>query len=483
MLLINSLNNEEYYSKFCSYFANQSGNKLIVYSAANIFNHACFYNTPATELYLNKTNEIIKSLYVLNYILIFVINIFDLQRLLLSLSYTNIWDAASTRFIIHFQDDVNLSLVFKVCWNYFIINVVVIKNMGIYSYFPYESCTKNISAKLVATLGDLENYDIFPNKIPLDLRGCEVKIAAVVVIPLVIDITEPRDNPVKSGIEVTLFSVIAQHMNFKEIYLQEGNLYWGYIDEDQIYDPLYEMLKTKDIDIMYGYCNRVYNKQKHLAWTVSHMTDVNYFWVPAAGKVPAWKHLIKIFNNELWILLIFTINLTSICFWILAKIKSSRRYKKLSYSFILTWKVLLDIPTIAPETNIQKIPFIIWCIASLIICTAYKSKLVGVLTKPLYEHQIDKIELLAASDLAVGIDANSFVYFSANESIERQLMKRRIQCDDFLNCLHDMVTWKNVSIFNNKRTMKYLIPRNYTDADGQPMIVKVRAWKVVDFLR
>lgn len=483
MLLSNSLNNEEYYSKFCSYFVNQSANKLIVYSTENIFNHSCFYNTPVTKLNLHKAIEVVESLHILNYILIFVTNILDLKRILLSLKYLSIWDASSTRFILHFEEDVNLNSAFQVCWDYFIINVIVVKNMGIYSYFPYNSCTKNISSELVASLRDLENYDIFPNKIPLNLRGCVVKIAAVVVIPLVIDTTEPRDNPLKSGIEVTILNIIAQHMNFTEFYLQNNSLYWGYSADEEIYDPLHKMLHTRDIDIMYGYSNIVYNKKNDLAWTVSHITDVNYFWVPASHKLPAWKHLIKIFEKELWISLIVTIIFNSICFWMLAKLKSSKRYNKLSNCFFSTWGVLLDIPTITPERNILRIPFIIWCIACLIICSAYKSKLVCFLTKPLYEHQIDKIKALINSDLAIGIDANSLIYFEANNSNERQLIGKRIPCEDFFKCLNDMVTWRNISVFNNKRTMKYLIGKNYTDSDGHPLIVKVRSWKVVDFLR
>lgn len=82
-----------------------------------------------------------------------------------------------------------LSGIFKLAWEYFLINFDVITVDGIYTYFPFKNqfCNNTNYEPLIFK----EVIDYFPQKIPYDLHQCKVRLMAYPIEPYVINVTEP----------------------------------------------------------------------------------------------------------------------------------------------------------------------------------------------------------------------------------------------------------------------------------------------------
>lgn len=101
------------------------------------------------------------------------------------------------------EDEEEMNKIFKVSWKYFIYNITVIFNGVLFSFFPYgeKNCGKYVNYENISTCEELD--DVFPEKIPLDLHGCEVKMMPFIIPPFVMDynnthtrydVTVPRND-------------------------------------------------------------------------------------------------------------------------------------------------------------------------------------------------------------------------------------------------------------------------------------------------
>lgn len=475
---------------------NQTLNLYAYFLNLDTCNVVIYNNLTEIDFNLSNTTNILinmnQGLHILNqiqnmkvnYILLLIMSLNDLRIIFYMIFKQTNWNFNHIKFIIKLEDDTDINKVLKLSWDYYIVNIIALHLKGVYTYWPYEGtkCGNNITAHFLSDVDNLETIDYFPDKIPKNLKGCNIKLAAVLIEPFVMNISKFRENPTEVGIEVTMIHIIAKVLNFTEVYIEKDYMEWAHHSSHEIFNPIYKMIEAKQLDIAFGYAYNLFYKRHYIASTIVHMIDVNLFWVPAGLKVPMWKNLIKIFRTTLWISTIIAFIINGFAFWIIARIKQYYPFEKLPKSLFISWGILLNITTKIPKCYILRIPFIIWCISSLILNTCYTSKLIAYITDPLYEHHIKNVKQLIASDLKLGFDSSTEDAFNWNNKDDRKLLIKKVSCENFQFCLNEMLKWRNLSIFNNKQTMKYLIPRYYR-TDGHELISKVKNYKVVDFLR
>lgn len=484
MSFFTKINNETL--NLFSFFINTDKTDVIIYNKPTEINFSLL-NTTFVLLNIDKGLETLKNIEYLkvNYIFMLLISLNEF-KLIFDLIYKNTnWNKDNIKFIVKFDVITDLDMMFKLSWDYYILNIIILQEDKFFTYFPYSEdskCGENITSYFLGNLDSLKTFDCFPEKIPNNLQGCEVKLGAVVRVPFVINISEPRNDPNKAGFEVAIIHTISERLNFTEVYLKNDYLEYDHFDT-KTFLTLYEMIKTRQLDIVYGYDIIRCITDYYLDSAVSHMKDQNLIWIPVRLQVPMWKKLIKIFQGQIWIFTILAFIINGFAFWIIGYFKQYNLYRSLSKCFLISWGILLNNTIKPPKLYILKVLILIWCTTSFVLNIGYTSKLISFLTDTMYEKNIRTVKQLINSDLKLGMDPSLEGYLDWNKTNENKLSMKKVSCDNFKYCLDQLVMYRNISILKNKRTMRYIIPRNYTDRSGKPLIVKLKILSGINYMR
>lgn len=416
----------------------------------------------------------------------------ELNVIFTSLKNYNILNANAKYLIIFsFSKEGHIKDSFELCWKYSIINVVIILQEKIFTYYPFENkkCGENITSKLLLNCRDIKSQifrkQIFPEKVPLDLQGCKIKFSAVTIPPLVINISAPHKNLMEAGLEALIFYSIVKQMNASNEYYNFQNEVWGVRSDNGCYTELYGRLQNREVDILFGYFNAYYEFDLDFDSTAPHLYDITNFWVPVASQIPKWKNIAKIFDIKVWMLLIVLIVTNSIIWRLIAIASKSEKvyFKKLSNSFFTSLYILLQNTLSSPKSVPLRISYYTWCICCTIIYVAYTSKLISFITNPLFENQIDTMDELLNSMLDLGLDPSAVPYLNASNSVDKTILDKYKLCSDFDECLDKMVIEKNMALLTNKKSIHYLIDQKYKSTDANEYIVELKEYGFLDVLR
>ncbi|GLV45960.1 Ionotropic receptor 7c [Carabus blaptoides fortunei] len=146
---------------------------------------------------------------------------------------------------------------------------------NIFTYFPYSnnSCKEYKDYEVLSDCGNLKNSHIFPQKVPLDLNGCEVKIMPYVIPPYVIDYNITEDDPGRAGIEVTIMRNVAKRMNFRIRMIKNFYSHWGYRYPDGNYSMMYKDLLDYKTEMIFGFANGNASHNMDLDASFQHLHD------------------------------------------------------------------------------------------------------------------------------------------------------------------------------------------------------------------
>ncbi|GLV45607.1 Ionotropic receptor 7c, partial [Carabus blaptoides fortunei] len=233
------------------------------------------------------------------------------------LSQTSSWDMRAKFLVGYFGND-DIGEIFKISWQYYVvnINVVTMKNgvPNIFTYFPYSnnSCQEYKNYEVLSDCENLENGHIFPQKVPLDLNGCEIKIMPYVIPPYVIDYNITEDHPGKAGIEVIIMRNVAKRMNFSIRMIKNFHRHWGFRFEDGNYSMMYKDLLEFKTDMIFGFTYGNASYSKDLDASFSHLHDSSVWFFSSAIEMPQWKNLTNIFDEVLWLVIFSMMLITAI---------------------------------------------------------------------------------------------------------------------------------------------------------------------------
>lgn len=389
---------------------------------------------------------------------------------------TQLWNPRAKFFVIHSGTGI-LREVFKISWEFFIINLIVLDQSKMYSYFPFEN----------GACGGFDNYqqiyncesDVYPiadllfnNSLPVLFNECPVRVLALKVEPYVID-TESAENP---GIEILLLREVAARSNLSLTFIKNNFTSWGTKFPDGTYSLMYEELSKRRTDILVGLFMLNISFYYDFEDTMVYNQDVTTFFVPTANLGDGWKNFILVFDNWVWLSMSTTMLVVPISWWIMGKaIKGPHALGGLQDCIFRTFEILFTAHSLPLKNTLLKYLFWMWCAACLILNSAYQTKLTSFLTKPAYERQITTIAEMVQSKLSYGgFPSVKCLMNETGNEVYLTVLRNWIACPLSIECLNRSADQRDFGVFKSVKIAKYLIPKIYTNSDGRPKLFQLK---------
>ncbi|PSN51654.1 Ionotropic receptor 741 [Blattella germanica] len=327
---------------------------------------------------------------------------------------------------------------------------------NIYTLMPYRSddCGESDEVQLIyqctAESISAEISLQLPEKLSLDMHGCNLRVNVRVREPYIVPIESKFDGIDDfEGIDLIYLNFIAEAMNISLKlnfaarkyddtfihFLNEGGIYIGGAPLTGVMFPFV------DLTIPYS--------------------SLNYMlFVPCAKRNPISGNVLKVFSVNVWLILIAILLIGAVLLWYL--------HKSLSFSMCLmnTWAIFLSVSVdcmpIKTEVRVFFLVFLSYCFAISII---FQSFFTSFLIDPGYENQINSFEDLNEKHIP-------FVYYKGYEELELvsetkilSKMKYKLECVDYEKCLLEVLKYGNGSVMDEKGILEYLSYSNgiYTD--------------------
>ncbi|CAG7829835.1 unnamed protein product [Allacma fusca] len=198
------------------------------------------------------------------------------------------------------------------------------------------------------------------------------------------------------------------------------------------------------------------------------------FMLGEPKKIFLWGAIWRPLNPEVW----FWVFVTTVSLSI--TLKTTLKFSHLSSGSHGHFHIFENVVIILLEQNVKLPPQIIsellcamWLCAGLVLCTAYKSKLVGLMTFPAQQKQPQSYAELAQSDFSWGLEGASVGSSAHNFFLNSPspLFKKIYQKMEFEpianNCIMRAMT-TNFACLTFNGQAEYIIYRNYTTGYGKP---------------
>lgn len=441
----------------------------------SIFKNTLFYNYGTQFLLLSVEHsfEVVKKIQCK----FFIFRILDLNDLIISLKKLRQYFTFSTRhnFIIHLEEkNYNIQNVFILLWEYYIYNVIVFKasndSYNLLTYYPFDghACGRSTIEKVLGTCKDnLDNY--YPPKIPMDFEGCSFSAITMIRAPFVININSTSyDNPSVQGYEHTILMNIVKKMNFSLVHFKHDFQDWGAKLSNGSYTEMFSVLYNKKTDFMYCamYSNDSYDDD--LDFSMPYIFTRNYWWVPAAIEIPAWKNLLMIFNFKLILLIVAFIIIYSLIWWIF-----DTENNNFIYCMLNTWSMMMLVSAPFPKILPLKLQFFIWSACSLILSNLFFSQLLSVLNHPIFEHQISSVDEILSTGLKFGFHPGYEPDYDIQMPRDRYILQNYITCTSGLECPNRTAFKRDFALMKSETQTKYMMSKIWTRKDGKNLLYPI----------
>lgn len=371
-------------------------------------------------------------------------------------------------------------LIFKTLWKNKAINSIVISPQegnstifNIYTWYPYQKGDCGGYKKYVL-LDTCENgvfkagTNLFPTKVPKNLKGCPVKVRTVIWPPYVI--APARINPYQTtinlteGLDIQMLNTIAKAANFTiEYSISEKIEDWGSILENGTSTGLFEALLKEKVQMAVGTLAATVNRFKYFDPSVPYTTDRITWCVPSASLKPKWLNVFNIFQLTTYFLI--TVTFLILCFVtrvISELVKESSYYSNTNNCFLHIYAVFLGMSLrLKPLYSSTRITFFMCAVLNLVIAAIYQTSLISFLTNPTYEKQIDTVDEMFENDLEILYMPQTRLYFSSDNNDWRmeKIVSKMIPCPNAHICLHKIAHGRNATIATPSLFLNYDLNR------------------------
>lgn len=237
-------------------------------------------------------------------------------------------------------------------------------------------------------------------------------------------------------------------------------------DEDGGYSGMFLVMWYSDADLMLGMLRMNNSYTGDFEFTQPHSIDSLSWNAPVAGEVRKWKNILLIFALTVWAFLGIAIPLNAAIWAILAR--NFDKYRSVRLCFLITLCTLLQGSVRKPVSNPLRFAFISWVMASLLLSTAYQSKLISLLTMTIYEDQIETPEEFIAKGLEFGFyESIRDLFDNPSDPVEWKIYNEYKLCPlNALDCINRTAFKRDFVVLKNRRQISYHT-RNYILPDGR----------------
>lgn len=218
-------------------------------------------------------------------------------------------------------------------------------------------------------------------------------------------------------------------------------------------------------------CYRNATNDWRIDHSVTYIIEKTFWWIPHPPPLAFWKHIIYVFEPNVWGILVFAVIVfTSI--WIALEYFTQHIKDPTKLIFYMLAIFLQNVYPIRGHHLRSMI--ICWIWFSLIISISFNANFYSVLTRPFYEHKITTLnEAAATNEYRFGFSTlyDPAIKSTYPKNIVNTLFKHRIKnCGLSFKCLNDSVESRDLIVAKGYIQTKFFIPKYYVDAEGNPLI-------------
>lgn len=473
---------------------------------ANVF-FKDFFNLYTFSLIVNKNNgkQPSASFFLAKADIYFIQirKLIEIETSLKHLAAQLSWNPSAKFVVLSIDAFVNNSetatTIVEILWRYKIVNAVVLLpnenhiGLNVYSWLPYKdgNCGEAFGTVRLIDECSFGNYskdeEWFPNHIPNNLRGCQVKVRTIIWPPYVTDpvYKVPNTNQyiLEGGVEIKMMNTIAEVANFSINYtLSDKEQDWGDLFENGTALGMMASVLNEEVDI--GMCSlgSTSLRRKFFETSTIYLTEEMTFCVPHSMPKPDWQRVVSILPIEILIFCFVCIVLITLTSTKLAKFNENERlsYKNYYNTFFSTLRIITGNPLAKlPKTDKVRFLIMLWTVFSLYLNTSYTTSLVSVLTSSLNSQEVQNVEDLLKANYKIQIIRQGRRFFNDTSEITEKIQEKLIDCDDMEHCLLRVANEKDKGILAPRMYINY-VKNIYVDGDGDSLIYCFRE-NVVSF--
>lgn len=381
---------------------------------------------------------------------------------------SNLW-TSYTRFILICIGNISESMVrrsFQDFWKENIVNVIFLSRINsdviVFSYDPY--LTNNCGSVNIVEINVKENKLLGETEMK-NLHGCILNVSVVDMPPMVIF----NENANKTGTfhlegtEASVVQEISKKLNFKARFSTASDkAAWGQIFPFPLGTIGEVFLKKSHFGI--GLLATSLERYIYLDMTVpvSPFQECVTLAVPSgsAKKQAAWIEIyVNKFSPTLWCAILIAFILSTLLYWIVAKVFESPSYLDVS---IYMFSAFLNVPLKPPPQTPLKSFFMMWVWYSLVVSISYQSLIGSKLTVPYRPREIETMHDLLESNLRCTGLFNTFKLVVNKPEGDLKKLASRFEVTDYdmKEAVHRIVFDKDIAYMRDSTSFKYFLMKN-----------------------
>ncbi|KAG4072604.1 hypothetical protein HA402_004693 [Bradysia odoriphaga] len=255
-----------------------------------------------------------------------------------------------------------------------------------------------------------------------------------------------------SGLEIVILRTIQDIMKFQTNIicssLPRGDMHNG------SWTGLLGLVRDDQCDFIFGGIFPDNDVHEDFGHTSSYFEDTYTWYIYFAPLRPRWKGLIEIFQSETWLLLIGTLFIAALSWFVFGKaMAETNSHKKLVLCVMNSLAVILGISSNnRPDYTPLRIFFILLALYGLNVTTIYTSKLITVFTEPAHEQQITTIQEILKARIPIGGQEEYADWFMNENPLDQIISEKYNNSDNFLATLENMALVRDgyISILTNR---------------------------------
>jgi hypothetical protein len=334
-----------------------------------------------------------------------------------------------------------LSIVQELWTSARVLQVVVLVENRLYTWFPYQHCS---TSKEVIQVDELK--PLFPDKTLSSRHGCQLTVGTTPAMPHVIR----HSNNSFSGLEIEYLRILQHALNFTVTYRTSG--------PGSSRERHFELLQ----DLHFGISDLILGDfplhlhLKQLADPTVPYLDSNLKWfVPCARQASRMKTVMRIYTTSVWAAMGGVMLLASGCVWWWGR----RSQHPPSFLCVLqgVWALTLGVSvTQLPRDFGLRMLFSLLLWYSLAISTVFQTLFTSVLVDPGLSKRITTFEELQQSGLKYCILPDTESYINASGPYLADIKLEKVTNIDLVDCIRRVLLSDDMATVTFAYLVEYL---------------------------
>jgi hypothetical protein len=269
------------------------------------------------------------------------------------------------------------------------------------------------------------------------------------------------------GFDGEILNLLEESLNFRAVFTPKSDdEEYGFRDKNgTFHGSLGDLVYHRSDISLNGVFLKDY-KSKEIVFTVTIQFDKLCVAVPSSRPIPNWKAIFLCFERDVWTCIIVTYFVTAIVWYIMRRIIDLSSVVDCSEVAIVVYGIFLLIPlNKLPENVPERIFLTAMMLSSLLIATCFQGSLLSLLSRELYEKEINTLEDLGKSTLRINTNSKNLLdTFDGGDNALMKVLRKKllVGSDVTLDILERVTRKRDIGALGRDLELKIRIGSNYT---------------------